>query len=148
MVPRRSSSGKPAPATGTLISIENTDMKTRQFLARIATFVTAAAAIGMFLGPASADAADHETDGSANRDLRSAMAEELGSRVDGWANRDLDIGAFDLSEATAEELGSRLDGGANRDLDLSSADLWAFMAFGIGSILDGWGNRDLDIGAV
>jgi hypothetical protein len=43
------------PASGTLISIENTDMKTRHFLARIAAFVTAAAAIGMFLmvrGPA------------------------------------------------------------------------------------------------
>jgi len=38
-----------------LISIENTDMKTRHFLARIAAFVTAAAAIGVFLtvrGPA------------------------------------------------------------------------------------------------
>lgn len=108
------------PASGTLIGIEDTDMKTRHFLARIAAVVTAAAAIGMLLGPARADAADHEPDGSANRDLRSSMAEELGSRLDGWDNR---------------------------DLDLSSSDLWEAMAFGIGSILDGWGNRDMDIGA-
>ncbi len=43
------------PASATLISIEHTDMKTRHFLARIAAFVTAAAAIGVFLtvrGPA------------------------------------------------------------------------------------------------
>ena len=81
--------------------------------------MTAAAAIGMLLGPARADAANHEPDGSANRDLWSSMAEELGSRLDGWDNR---------------------------DLDLSSSDLWEAMAFGIGSILDGWGNRDMDIG--
>jgi hypothetical protein len=112
--------GRARPVSGTSISIENTDMKTRNFLARIAAFVTAAAAIRMFLGPASADAADHEPDGGANRDLRSAMADELGSRVDGWANRDLDIGAFDLWSAMADELGSRLDGGANRDLDIGS----------------------------
>jgi hypothetical protein len=61
-----------------LIGIEHTDMKMRHFLARIAAVVTAAAAIGMLLGPARADAADHEPDGSANRDLRSSMAEELG----------------------------------------------------------------------
>jgi hypothetical protein len=95
-------------------------MKTRNFLARIAAFVTAAAAIGMFLGPASAEVADHEPDGGANRDLRSAMADELGSRVDGWANRDLDIGAFDLWSAMADELGSRLDVWANRDLDIGA----------------------------
>jgi hypothetical protein len=77
-----------------LIGVEHTDVKTGHFLARIAAVVTAAAAIGMLLGPARADAADHEPDGSANRDLRSSMAEELGSRVDGWANRDMDIGAF------------------------------------------------------
>jgi hypothetical protein len=42
-------------SSGQLISIEITDMKTRHLLARIAAFVTAAAAIGMFLmvrGPA------------------------------------------------------------------------------------------------
>jgi len=108
------------PASGTLIGIEHTDMKTRHFLARTAAVVTAAAAIGMVLGPARADAADHEPDGSADRDLRSSMAEELGGRLDGWANR---------------------------DMDLSSSDVWEAMAFGIGSILDGWGNRDMDIGA-
>jgi len=108
------------PASGTLIGIEHADVKTRHFLARIAAVVTAAAAIGMVLGPARADAADHEPDGSANRGLRSSMAEELGGRLDGWANR---------------------------DMDLSSSDVWEAMAFGIGSILDGWGNRDMDIGA-
>jgi hypothetical protein len=94
-------------------------MKTGHFLARIAAFVTAAATIGMVLGPARADAADHQPDGSANRDLRSSMAEELGSR---------------------------LDGSTNPDLDLSSSDVWEAMAVGIGSILDGWANRDMDIG--
>jgi hypothetical protein len=118
-------------------------MKPRQFLARIAAFVTAAAAIGMFLAPASAEAADHEPDG---RDLRSAMGEELGSRVDGWANVDIDIGSSDLWEAMAEDLGSILDGWGNRDLDIGSSDLWEAMAQEIDSILDGWGNRDLDIG--
>jgi hypothetical protein len=102
-----------------LIGIEHTDMKMRHFLARIAAVVTAAAAIGMLLGPARADAADHEPDGSANRDLRSSMAEELGGRVDGWDNR---------------------------DMDLSSSDLWEAMASGIGTLLDGWANRDLDTG--
>jgi hypothetical protein len=84
-----------------LTGIEHTDMTTRHVLARIAALVTAAAAIGMCLGPASAEAADHRLYGSANRDLDmgtdglgSAMAQEFGSRLDGWANRDLDIGAF------------------------------------------------------
>jgi hypothetical protein len=121
-------------------------MKTRHFLARITAFVTAAATIGLVLGPARADAADHQPDGSANRDLRSSMAEELGSRLDGWTNRDLDIRSSDLWAPMAEELGSRLDGWTNPDLDLSSSDLWEAMAFGIGSILDGWANRDMDIG--
>jgi hypothetical protein len=85
-------------------------MKTGHFLARIAAFVTAAATIGMVLGPARADAADHQPDGSANRDLRSSMAEELGSRLDGWTNPDLDISSSDLWAPMAEELGSRLDG--------------------------------------
>jgi hypothetical protein len=127
-----------------LISIEETDMKPRHFLARIAGFVTAAAVIGMLLGPARADAADPESDVSANRDLRSAMAPDVGGRVDGWGNWDLDIGAFNW--AMAEELGSRLDGWDTPDMDLSSSDLWEAMAFGIGSILDGWANRDIDIG--
>jgi hypothetical protein len=42
-----------------------------------------------------------------------------GSRVDGWANRDLDIGAF----------GSLLDGWANRDLDIG-----AFFGMADGSV--------------
>jgi hypothetical protein len=46
----------------------------------------------------------------------------------------------------AEELGSRLDGWDTPDMDLNPTDLWAAMAFGIGGILDGWGNRDMDIG--
>jgi hypothetical protein len=123
-------------------------MKPRHFLARIAALVTAAAAIGMLLGATRADAADHQPDGSARSDMESATAEaiEIGSEIDGWTNRDLDIGTFDLSEATAEELGSRMDGWANGDFDLSSADVWEAMALGIGDILDGWANRDIDIG--
>jgi hypothetical protein len=120
----------------------NPDMKTRHLLARIAAVVTAAAAIGMFLGPARADAA---TGGTANQDVRSAMAQSPGSRVDGWANRDVDIGAFNL--AMAEELGSQLDGYETPDMDLSS-DIWEAMALGIGERMDGWANRDLDIGAL
>ena len=120
-------------------------MKTRHLLARIAAVVTAAAAIGMFLGPARAGAADPEPDGSANRDSTSSMAQMPRGRVDGWANRDVDIGALNWS--MAEELGSRLDGWDTPDMDLNPSELWEAMAFGIGGILDGWGNRDMDIGA-
>jgi hypothetical protein len=120
-------------------------MKPRHFLARIAAFVTAATAIGMFLGPARADASDHDDpNGTVNRDSTSAMAADGGSLLEGWANRDLDIGGFSWS--TAEELGSRLDGYDTPDMDLNPTDMWEAMAFGIGSILDGWGNRDMDIG--
>ena len=66
--------------------------------------------------------------------------------MDGWANPDVDIGAFAWS-SVAEELGSRLDGYDTPDMDLSSSsDLWDAMAFSLGSILDGWANRDIDIG--
>jgi hypothetical protein len=123
----------------------STDMETRHVLARIAAVVTAAAAIGMFLGPAPADAAEHAPDSSANRDSTSSMAQQPGSRVDGWANVDVDIGAFDWS--VAEELGSRLDGWDTPEMDLNPSELWEAMAFGIGSILDGWANRYMDIGA-
>jgi hypothetical protein len=121
-------------------------MKPRHFLARIAAVVTAAAAITMFLGPVRADASDHDDpDGTVNQDLTSAMADDRdGTLLEGWANRDLDIG--DFSRSMAEELGSRLDGYDSPDMDLNPSDLWEAMAFGIGGILDGWGNRDMDIG--
>jgi hypothetical protein len=87
-------------------------MKTRRLLARIAAFVTVAATIGTFLGPASAEASDHEPDGWTNRkpdigsnDLGSAMTQGTGSLLEGWANRDLDIGA--LPSAMVEAMGSR-----------------------------------------
>jgi len=116
-------------------------MRPRHFLARIAAFVTAAAAIGMLLGPARADASDHDDpDGTVNQDSTSAMAAD----IDGWGNRDLDIGA--LYASIAEELGSRLDGWDTPDMDLNPTDLWEAMAFGIGSRVDGWANRDVDIG--
>jgi len=99
-------------------------MKTRHLLARVAAVVTAAAAIGMFLGLARADAADHAPDSSANRDSTSSIAQQPGSRVDGWANR------YDTP-----------------DMDLNPSDLWEAMASGVGSLLDGWANRDMDIGA-
>ncbi len=85
----------------------------------------AAAAIGMFLGPARADAAAHAPDSSANRDSTSSTAQQPGSRVDGWANR------YDTP-----------------DMDLNPSDLWEAMASGVGSLLDGWANRDMDIGAL
>ena len=47
----------------------------------------------------------------------------------------------------AEELGSRLDGWDTPEMNLNPSELWEAMAFGIGSILDSWGNRDMDIGA-
>jgi hypothetical protein len=122
-------------------------MKPRHFLARIAAFVTAAAAIGMFLGPARADAADHQPDGSGRPDMESATAEAIGSRTDGWANRDLDIGTSDLWEAMAQELGCILDGWANPDVDIGSSHLWEAMAQELGSRVDGWANPDVDIGA-
>ncbi len=53
----------------------------------------------MFLGPARADAADHQPDD-----------------LDGWANRDLDIGAF----SSPDWIGSRVDGWANRDEDIGA----------------------------
>jgi hypothetical protein len=121
-------------------------MKPGHLLARIAAVVTAAAAIGMFVGPARADAANRAPDSSANRDSTSSMAQWPGSRVDGWANRDVDIGAFNLS--MAEELGSRLDGWDTPDMDLNPSDLWEAMAVAIGCRLDGWANRDQDIGAL
>jgi hypothetical protein len=65
--------------------------------------------------------------------------------LEGWANRDLDVGAF--NSAMAEELGSRLDGWDTPEMDLNPSELWEAMAFGIGSILDGWANRDMDVGA-
>jgi hypothetical protein len=130
-----------------LIGVEDRDMKPRHFPARIAAFVTAAAAIGMFLGPARADASDHDDpDGRANRDLTSSMAANAGGRVDGWANRDIDIGA--LNTAMAEELGSRLDGWDTPDMDLDPSELWEAMAAAMGDLLSGWANRDLDIGAL
>jgi hypothetical protein len=48
----------------------------------------------------------------------------------------------------AEELGSRLDGWDTPDMDLNPSDLWEAMAFAIGCRLDGWANRDQDIGAL
>jgi hypothetical protein len=117
-------------------------MKPRHLLARLAAVVTAAAAIGMFLGPARADASDHDDpDGTVNRDSTSAMAAD----IDSWGNRDLDIGA--LNASMAEELGSRLDGWDTSDMDLNPTDLWEATAFGIGGRLDGWATRDQDIGA-
>jgi len=134
------------PASDTLTSIEDSDMKPRHFLTRIAALVTAAAAIAIFLGPARADASDHDDpDGTVNRDSTSAMAQSIGSREDGWSNPDVDLGAFNL--AIAEELGSRLDGWDTPDMDLNPSELWEAMALGIGTRLDGWANRDLDIGA-
>src|SRR4029453_6046714 len=120
-------------------------MKLRHLLARIAAVVTAAAAIGMFVGPARADAANGAPDSAANRDATSSMAQWPGSRVDGRATRDVNIGAFNLS--MAEELGSRLDGWDTPDMDLNPSDLWQAMAFAIGCRLRGWAKPGPDNGA-
>ena len=129
-------------------------MKTRHFLARIAPFVVAAAAIGMFPGPAGATPADHHPDRGADRDLDagthpmgSDMAEALGigTRLDGWASRDLDIGAFASAMTETGGFGSLLEGWANRDLDIGAFASAMTEASGFGNILDGWANRDIDI---
>ena len=75
---------------------------------------------------------------------RHAALNRSGTLLEGWANRDLDIG--DFSRSTAEELGSRLDGYDTPEMDLNPSALWEAMAIGIGGILDGWGHRDMDIG--
>ena len=89
--------------------------------------MVAAAAIGMFPGPAGAAPADHHADRGADRDLDvgthamgSDMAEALGigTRLDGWANRDLDIGPFASAMTEASGFGNILDGWANRDIDI------------------------------
>jgi hypothetical protein len=46
------------------------------------------------------------------------MTAGIGTRLDGWANRDLDIGAF--GSAMTAGIGTRLDGWANRDLDIGA----------------------------
>jgi hypothetical protein len=46
------------------------------------------------------------------------MAVGIGERMDGWANRDLDIGA--LSSSSDFGIGDRLDGCANRDQDIGA----------------------------
>jgi hypothetical protein len=136
-------------SSGTMIGSEHTNMKMRHFLARSAAMVTAASAIGMFLGPASVEAADHQVHGSVDRnhdngsnDMGSAMiqASGFGSLLDGWANRDLDIGAFAFgSDMTAASgFGSLLDGWANRDLDI--------VAFG-SDMADGIGTQAINVSA-
>lgn len=129
-------------------------MKTRHVLAPLATAVTAAAALVMFIVPATqysaADdqvddpqAASSRLDGWASRDIdagRFGFAARTGSILDGWANRDMDIGTL----GAAAEPGSILDGWANRDMDIGTLGFAARAE----SLLDAWANRDMDIGGV
>ena len=106
-------------------------MKKRHVLAPLAAVVTAAAALALFLVPATQySAADDEVDDT----------HVTSGRLDGWGNRDIDIGGFGLAART----GSILDGWANRDLDIGTLGA----ATEPGSILDGWANRDMDIGTL
>jgi hypothetical protein len=84
----------------------------------------------MFPGPAGTAPADHHPDRGADRDLDagthamgSDMAEALGigTQLDGWANRDLDIGAFASSMTKASAFGGLLEGWAHCDLDIWSS---------------------------
>ncbi len=103
-------------------------MKKRHVLAPLAAVVTAAAALALFLVPATQhSAADDEVDDT----------QVTSGRLDGWANRDIDIGGFGFAART----GSILDGWGNRDMDISTLGAAAEPE----SILDGWGNRDMDI---
>ena len=127
-------------------------MKARHILALVAAVATGVAAVVALLVPAvdgpapntdvdGTEAAEGLMDGWPNRDLdigTFGFAASFGSRLDGWANRDLDIGAL----ATAADPGSILDGWGNRDMDIGT---FGFAA-AFGSLLDGWANRDLDIG--
>jgi hypothetical protein len=123
----------------------------RQILARIAALATAAAALGMFLVPARAEAADHQPDGCGDRDsdvgsdtVASATTPGVGSILDGWANRDLDIDTF--GSAMTQGVGSILDGWGNRDMDIGAfaSDMTSPST---GSRVDGWASRDVDIAA-
>jgi hypothetical protein len=59
-------------------------------------------------------------------------------------NQDIDIGA--CNTAMAEELGSRLDGWDTPGMDPNPSESWEAMVSGFGNILDGWANRDINIG--
>ena len=127
-------------------------MKKRHVLAPLAAVVTAAAALALFLVPATQySAADDEVDdtqvasrgldGWANRDIEIGgfgFAARTGSILDGWANRDMDIGTL----GAAAEPESILDGWANRDMDIGTLGFAARAE----SLLDAWANRDMDIG--
>ena len=109
----------------------------RRNLVRLAVAIAATAAPLALMVPAA-----HATGGCNSGDGASSSAQALDSILDGWANRDLDIGIF--ASAMTAGTGSILDGWANPDVDISS--FGSAMTAGTGSILDGWGNRDLDIG--
>jgi hypothetical protein len=48
------------------------------------------------------------------------MAEELGSRLDGHDTPDMGLSSFDMWEAMASGIGNILDGWANRDIDIGT----------------------------
>ena len=106
-------------------------MKTRHVLAPLATAVTAAAALVMFLVPATQySAADDQVDDP----------QATSSRLDGWASRDIDAGRFGFAARTE----SLLDAWANRDMDIGTLGFAARAE----SLVDAWANRDMDIGGV
>ncbi len=73
------------PSSGTLVRFEPTHMKARRFLALIVALVGAAAVLVLFLVAAiSSPTTDSQVDSS-------DTAESI---LDGWANRDKDIGTF------------------------------------------------------
>jgi hypothetical protein len=111
------------------LRFEHTTMNARDVLAPVAALLAVAAAIAIFLFPAAdGPGADGTPESSSN----------VGGRVDGWANRDLDIGVFGFSAA----MNARVDGGATRDNDIGGFGFAASSA----SLMEGWANRDLDIG--
>ena len=122
-------------------------MKTRHLLVRIAVCVTAASALGVFVGSAT----DSQDAPAANDNPA------IGSRVDGWANRDVDIGTFAVGERRSQQE-HRAGDTANSTAPTpgqqvspeplgAATNAGVVNPFGIGSILDGWGNQDMDIDA-
>jgi hypothetical protein len=124
-------------------------MKRRHLFASVAVCVTVAAVIGMFLWS--------ETDSQVAPAAADAAANPFpGSILDGWGNRDMDIGAFgDHAQVRADRRQQELlAGGCHtgntpgqqaspeppRPLPATNAE------FGIGSRVDGWANPDVDIG--
>jgi hypothetical protein len=101
-------------------------MTARHLLARSAAVVAAVAALALFLGSVRTAAADNGVGGCTGPDRGSsavgADASEAGeSLLDGWANRDLDIGTSAMLSITGSDVRD-LGSGDVRNGSLTSRD--------------------------